>query len=116
MKLTTKRHISAWMLLAVFVPMLLISSLHIHEESETAEEACAECVHHHCYGHLSQLTTTMHQCILCQFLTLSFVASSAITLVVYNKVMHLRLDARQRNVSIAHKGIVGLRAPPVFSI
>ena len=27
----TKRHIASWLLLAVFVPMLLLSSVHIHE-------------------------------------------------------------------------------------
>ena len=97
--------------------MLVISSLHVHEQDETVEkEVCNECVHHHCYGHISQLSTSIDHCVLCQFLTLTFIAATTVLLVRYNKLLNVRVDARQRNVCVAHGGIVGLRAPPVFSI
>ena len=97
--------------------MLLCSSLHVHEESTTAAVTeCADCVHHNCHGHLTQTATWMHDCVLCQFLTLTYVASAAVSILVITKVVGSRVDAQRRNVCVAHSGIVGLRAPPAFSI
>jgi len=116
-KLNSRRHIASWLLLAVFVPMVVVSSLHMHEESaEAAVAQCTDCVHHNCHGHLTQTATWMHDCVLCQFLTLSFVAIGTVSLIINNKVGSVRSDARQRNVCDARSGIVGLRAPPAFSI
>lgn len=117
MKLDNKRHIAPWLLLAVFVSMLVLSSLHVHEDSTaTAETECTDCVHHSCHGHLTQMATWTHDCVLCQFLTLTFVATAAVTLYIINKVGSKRIDVRRRNVCVAYSGIVGLRAPPAFSI
>ena len=116
-KLDNRRHIASWLLLAVFVPMLVFSSLHIHEDgvAET-ETACADCVNHSCHGHLTQMATWTHDCVLCQFLTLTFVTTAAVALININKVVSSRIDAQRRNVCVAYSGIVGLRAPPAFSI
>jgi len=116
-KLDNKRHIASWLLLAVFVPMVVFSSFHVHEDvaaSTTTE--CADCMQHNCHGHLTQTATWMHDCVLCQFITLSFVAIGTVSLIIINKVASVRIDALQRNVRVAHSGIVGLRAPPAFSI
>ena len=117
MKLENRRHIASWWLLAVFVPMLLSSSLHIHEDGGAAAGTeCADCVHHNCHGHLTQMATWTHDCMLCQFLTLTFVATAAVTLLIVHKVVSSRSDSLRRNVCAAYSGIVGLRAPPAFSI
>ena len=115
-KLKKKRVVASWALLAVFLPMLLISSLHIHEERVETATACADCMQHSCHGHLMQLSSWSHECVLCQFLTLTFAAAAAVVLVYINKVVRVHFDARQRQVCVAHSGIVGLRAPPAFSI
>jgi len=97
--------------------MLVISSLHVHEDGAVAAETeCADCVHHSCHGHLTQMATWTHDCLLCQFLTLTFVATAAVTLHIITKVVSSSIDARRCNVCVAHSGIVGLRAPPAFSI
>ena len=97
--------------------MLVFSSLHVHEDSTaTAETECTDCVHHSCHGHLTQMATWTHDCVLCQFLTLTFVATAAVTLYIINKVGSKMIDVRRRNVCVAYSGIVGLRAPPAFSI
>ena len=117
MKLGNRRHIASWWLLAVFVPMLLFSSLHIHEDGGAAAGTeCADCVHHNCHGHLTQMATWTHDCVLCQFLTLTFVATAAVTLLIVHKVVSSRSDSLRRNVCATYSGIVGLRAPPAFSI
>ena len=105
------------MLLAVFVPMLLLSSIHVHEESAVVSTTgCVDCVHHNCHGHMTSMDQWTHDCVLCQFLTLTFVATAAICLIAINKLGCSSIDARQCHVGIAHSGIVGLRAPPAFSI
>ena len=117
MKLENRRHIASWLLLAVFVPMLVFSSLHVHDDSKAAAlTECADCVHHSCHGHLIQTASWMHDCVLCQFLSLVFMAIGTISLIIINKVVSARINAQQRNVCVAFRGIIGLRAPPAFSI
>ena len=97
--------------------MLIFSSFHVHEDGAAAAVTeCADCLHHSCHGHLTQMATWTHDCVLCQFLTLTFVATAAVTLLIIHKVASSRIDAQRRNVCVAHSGIVGLRAPPAFSI
>ena len=77
MNVLTKRHISAWLLLSVYLPMLFLSSLHIHDAGMEGEPTCHECVQHQCHGHLMQFSGDFHQCVLCQILTLSYVAAAS---------------------------------------
>lgn len=111
-KANRKRKIVSWMLLAVFVPMLLLSSLHIHGYEQTGDDQCTECVHHHCGGHIGQQTLSLHECVLCQFLTLSFVAAVVFATVVFNKVCKTPMAQRQCDVHLDVCGIPTLRAPP----
>ena len=111
-----KRQIAAFVMLAVFLPILLLSSIHVHESAESAEVTCVDCLHNHCGGHLTQTTVHMDDCVLCQFLTLTFVATAAVSLIYINKVVSSRIDVQRRNVCVAYSGIVGLRAPPAVSI
>jgi Ca2+/H+ antiporter len=78
MNLTKRRQYVSWMLLAVFVPMLLLSSLHIHESSVSAETECTDCVHHNCHGHLSQTASWADDCVLCHFLTLPMLTAAVV--------------------------------------
>lgn len=97
--------------------MLVFSSLHVHEDSAAAAVTeCADCVHHNCHGHLTQMVTWTNDCVLCQFISITFVATAAVTLLNINKVVSSKIDAQRRNVCVAYSGIVGLRAPPAFSI
>ena len=106
-----KRHIYAWILLAVFVPMIVMSSLHIHHEVGTADE-CPECVHHHCSGHLTQGYGGAHQCLLCQFLSISFCAATIIVVAFYNNRKKTALIQRQSDLRLISCGFISLRAPP----
>ncbi|MBQ9561755.1 MAG: hypothetical protein IJV10_05705 [Prevotella sp.] len=106
-----RRHIASIVLLAVFVPMLLLSSLHVHHIAN-AEDDCTECVMHHCHGHLGQLTTVEHNCVLCQFLSMSFVAATAVAIVYYAHVHSATAFASKRFVTIDAGNTVLLRGPP----
>ena len=109
---TTKRHIAAWVLLAVYLPMLLISSLHVHETAEYGETTCAECVHHQCHGHLSQLSDGMHQCVLCQILTLSYLSAGIGAWLCYRSARKAVYILPCRELCQRDTGFISLRAPP----
>ena len=113
MNTITKRHIASWVLLAVYLPMLLVSSLHIHGEAEAHETACAECVQHQCHGHLSQLSDGMHQCVLCQILTLTYVVSAAGVLLCYQPQRKVTYARQRQTPCLTYTGFISLRAPPV---
>ncbi len=108
----TKRHIASCVLLAVFVPMVVFSSLHIHPSDLSAQSSCTECVHHHCGGHWGQQTAVLHACVLCQFLTLPMLAVAVTALIIYNKVWKVDPQTWRRSVCVAYSSVVGLRAPP----
>ena len=63
--------------------MLLLSSVHIHESGETIETECADCVHHSCHGHMTVMPHWVHDCVLCQFLTLPMLAAVMLAITVY---------------------------------
>ena len=108
----TKRKIASWVLLAIYLPLLLVSSLHVHETSDASESGCVECVHHQCHGHLTQLSDVMHECVLCQFLTFSYVAVAAWTLLCHQYQNTITFAFYRQAVSLTPRGIIKLRAPP----
>lgn len=79
---TQKRTRAARLLLLVFLPILLFSSLHAHQYAVHVEGDCYECTNHLPHGgHISLQTIHIHDCVLCQFVTLSFVVAVAMALV-----------------------------------
>jgi hypothetical protein len=107
-----RRHITSWLLLAVFVPMLVLSSVHIHETGETITTECVDCVHHSCHGHMTAGVTWAHDCVLCQFLTLTMLAVAAsIVLFLWSRGERVfaPIDCR---VAMLARGVVTLRGPP----
>ena len=116
MNVNRKRHIASWLLLAVFVPMLILSSLHVHEQVQDNILDCKECVDHHCHGHLTQLSMSMDDCVLCQFLMLTFLAEAALVVVFYNRTFVFHFAQPQCDVHLEALGIPTLRAPPTVWI
>lgn len=57
MKRLDKAYWSAWMLLSVFLPMVLLSSLHVHPELLIDNEPCHECIEHTVHnGHIAAVS------------------------------------------------------------
>jgi hypothetical protein len=107
-----RRQIFAWLLLAVFLPMQVLLSLHIHETPQTVDIACNDCVHHNCHGHLTTPASWVHDCVLCQFLTLPMlVAATVVVAVVLNRGVRLSAPHHCRLATVACGG-VSLRGPP----
>ena len=121
--LTTKRHLASWLLLAVFLPMLVFSSLHVHEGTVSqAEKECTDCIHHrssdgrlpskNCHAHLTQTATWAHDCVLCQFLTLTMLTAAAAAVTVYIHVCKLSYSQPLCSHHAACCGNIVTRGPP----
>ena len=84
-----RRILSARLLLLVFIPMMALSLLHIHEESHSIK--CYECAHNIDHaGHFTETATHCFDCILCQFLSLPYVVTGIVSLAflsVFNSVL-----------------------------
>lgn len=110
--LKMKRHIASWVLLAVFVPMVVLASVHIHPQESAGELLCNDCVQHQCHGHVGSQSASIHDCVLCQFLSLPMLAVAVATIFIFNKVCKNEPLSSQCIICMARYGTVGLRAPP----
>ena len=112
-KLDNRRHIASWLLLAVFVPMLIFSCIHVHEEvSVGADTECADCVHHSCHGHLTSTASWAHDCVLCQFISLTFVAAAVAAVAVVFNVLWILYAPKQYAIYSTTRGCIVTRGPP----
>ena len=113
MKKGLKRQLYAWLLLSVFVPMTVLSVLHVHESGIDTTAVCSACVNHQAHaGHLTTGIDDIHDCVLCQFLSLNFVAATAVltaTLTIFHRQRCVRRVALY--VSTPH-ALHATRAPP----
>lgn len=108
-----KRQICAWLLLAVFLPMVALSSVHVHRHADASVTQCADCLTHSCPGHLVVLDDHLGQCVFCQFLSLPYVAASVIAVIIYPD-QHYKLSiVSSTAVLLRACGVPSLRAPPV---
>ena len=67
MKVRVKEKLSAWLLLSVFVPMVVLSSLHVHPDQILSTDTCHLCIDHVVHnGHISAIKAHV-DCPLCAF-------------------------------------------------
>ena len=71
---------SAWALIWVFVPMLVLSAFHTHGETIVPAEECQECMHHVHHSHFATADLCVDNCVLCQFQLLTFIAVETLVL------------------------------------
>jgi len=93
--------------------MLLLSSLHIHPQQPSAvSEGYEDCVQHHCAGHIVQQVQTLHDCVLCQFLSLPMVVAAGVDVTPIDNVCKSDIaQCRQSPLSLL-VGIIVTRGPP----
>ena len=110
-----KRVLFSRLMLAVFLPMLLLSVLHVHDGVYADGDSCMECVNHLPHaGHLSINANHHDDCVLCQFMSLSFV--EAVTAVLTPAPAHhdVVFTLRHQQLLAAVGRISVPRAPPVI--
>ena len=109
----TKRDISAFFLLAIYVSILLFSSFHVHSQALSLSDDCEQCVNHVPHsGHLSPVDGAQHVCLLCQFLNLTFIAATGVAVIIYINVRAKHVIPPLTHAVHVIRGVVGLRAPP----
>ena len=114
MKHELKRQLYAWLLLLAFVPAMAIAVFHVHDDVSTTEASCLDCVNHQAHaGHLTNSTGHLHDCVLCQLLQVTFLATESILL--YHVLFHYRLRVPRliEAGSIYDGSNLNSRAPPM---
>lgn len=115
MKRLDKSYWSAWVLLSVFIPMVLLSSLHVHPELFTGDIPCHECIDHTVHnGHITTVKATV-DCPLCAFQSSVYDGGKETTLHIYRQVSHVVIECAVPTVTIGIHGITPGRAPPFTS-
>ena len=107
-----RRYIAAWWLLAVFLPMLVLSSVHIHTSCADTP-LCSACLHHTEHsGHVASGQSTMHACLLCQVLHLTFLKGTAIVVQLPLMLTIAPEDGLGQQVVLRSIHLKAGRAPP----
>ncbi len=110
----TKRRWSARLLLCVFLPVLMLASVHVHRQAESVSAYCYECLHHlHHSAHLSSASITIDNCLLCHFLSTPYIAPTTVFMAVAVAIVGRLGSLSTARVTAASRGTVSLRAPPV---
>ncbi|MBO7635095.1 MAG: hypothetical protein J6S89_00785 [Paludibacteraceae bacterium] len=112
LSINLRRILSARLLLLVFLPMMVLSLLHIHEESHLL--SCDECAHNITHpGHFTEASHQSFDCILCQFLSLPYMMAGVVMVAListFNTVFRLwQPGFVPTTVILSHP----LRGPPV---
>lgn len=71
-----QRNIASIILLASYLPMATLSSLHVHYDTVDAEDSCG-----HCEGHFENLHRHHHDCPYCIFLSLNYIVQQTFRIV-----------------------------------
>ena len=111
---TRKQRLFAWVMLSVYVPMVLLASLHVHSLNDFSKaidcEQCHTAVHHS--GHITASNHHIDECLSCRFLSTQIdVPRMVADLVVKQTADHLEFYLPNELVvrAVVHPS---LRAPP----
>ncbi len=108
-----KRQLYAWLLLAVFVPTMVAAMLHVHDDIIGAQTECSACVNHQAHaGHLTAGSGHLHDCVLCQLMTMTFIIATTTLLHRLTSAPRLLLSALESTLPRAFYGEYDSRAPP----
>ncbi len=114
MTLRTKRTLFARVQFMVFTTMLLLSFAHVHPAVVSSYDTCSECVDHEPHsGHLSLNIIHSHDCVLCQFTTLPYMAAVLTLLGLLPVVGAAVLSVCPSTVLAVVLRTPSLRGPPV---
>lgn len=109
----SRRRRAAKVLLAVYIPMLLLLSLHVHHQRMAETVYCYQCAHHQPHaGHITALQDALHDCLLCQLQSEAFMAANEVGVPVMAAASDV-VAAIQQPMRQAAVACVRLRGPPV---
>ena len=110
-----RRSLVARALLAVYLPLLLLTMLHVHRGAVYVEDACYQCVHHEPHaGHITAQTFHLHDCVLCQLTTLQYVPAAVIGIAFVLRLCLGSVLWPSQRVPVAAIARQSTRAPPLW--
>ncbi len=112
--ITRKQQLFAWMILLVYVPMVLLASLHVHSPNDFSRaidcDQCHTAVHHS--GHITAINHHIDDCLSCRFLSMQIdVPRTVISQAVKQATVHLEFFLASVPV-VRAVAQPSLRAPP----
>ena len=112
--ITRRQQLFAWIILSVYVPMVLLASLHVHSINDFSRvidcDQCHTAVHHS--GHITTSNHHIDECLSCRFLgTQIDVPRMVATIVVRPVAVHLEFFLATAPV-VRIVAQPSLRAPP----
>lgn len=106
----TLRHIASIILLAAYLPMVALSSLHVHHDTIDPEDQCG-----HCAGHFETQHHHQSDCLYCTFLSQSYLGQndelSEARLPIAETISPVDFEPE----ALFRHGMSQLRAPPAHS-
>ena len=114
MRIDLRRRLYARILLAVFLPMMALTMLHMHDDAGEVD-LCQECVMHiHHNGHFSSGSLTFDNCLICQFLSLTYIQAAVLFFIAFIHIVAGHFHIFSEDICQLQAQCVYLRAPPVI--
>ena len=112
--ITRRQQLFAWIILLVYVPMVLLASLHVHSLNDFSKavdcDQCHTAVHHS--GHITASNHHIDECLSCRFLSTQIdVPRTVVSFVVKPLAAHLEFFLATEPV-VRVVAQPSLRAPP----
>lgn len=108
-----RRSLIGRFLLALYLTILAVSVFHVHEHG--GDFACQDCISHvHHGGHFTDDSISLGDCVLCSFLSTSYLAAEIFALATIVLVLHRDFVEQTAHVICRTKRTILLRGPPVY--
>jgi hypothetical protein len=113
MMMNRRARISAWVLLAAFLPLLVVSSVHTHRLPLAEVDVCHQCAAHEAHpAHLGAQVVSVHDCVFCHLMSFYYLGSAALLAAVLLPVRVAGRTGLPTAVLAGRAGLPSLRAPP----
>ena len=114
MKLDTRRLWVGRLLLMVYLSILSASVFHMHKHGGE-DFVCQDCTSHVQHsGHITEGGVSLGDCVLCSFLSISYLAAEVLALATIALVLHRDFVEQTVRVICRTKCTILLRGPPLY--
>ena len=102
------RHIAPFVLLTSYLPMAVLSSLHVHHDTIDVHDDCLQCT-----GHIEEAHHHNHDCLYCDFLGQNYLVQDEGQPAAILPAAERISVPTQSVVKQPNHGVTQLRAPPM---
>ena len=107
MRYRALQHATSILLLAIYLPTVIMSSLHVHHDTVDTHDDCLKCV-----GHFEKQHHHQQDCQYCNFLSLEYFSQASVqSTVPLHATDYCSADIATRT-EMSRYGVSLLRAPP----